>query len=152
MRMKGNRMKKLINQYIHRMVKACDNGSYLSDEGLVAGDLVLAGDVVIGGQLTGNLKVKGHATLLDTALIHGCIYSQSLQVSGHVVGDILSEDVKLMPDAVVMGSIRTSCLAIEEGAKFNGLCRVGAWPVPEKVDDLFTFEVPYVDSQVELTT
>ena len=152
MRMKGRNMKKLINNYINGIVKACHNGSYLSDEGLVVGDLVLAGDVVIGGQLTGNLKVKGNAILLDTALVHGCIYSQSLQVSGHVVGDILSEDVKLMPDAVVMGNIRTSCLAIEEGAKFNGLCGVGVWPVPDKVDDLFTFEVPYVDSEVELTT
>jgi cytoskeletal protein CcmA (bactofilin family) len=98
---------------------------------------VIGNDFTIEGQqitirCKGSLRVNGniHADLHsrrlvvgETAVIHGAIAAENVEVLGKVHGTILGQRVKLRASADVEGDVHSQLLEIEQGASFDGRSR-----------------------------
>lgn len=90
------------------------------------GTLTSESDVRISGRVDGTLEVKGKVIVAQEGSVEGEIRAASLDVAGRVNGEIdVEERVVLKSSAVIEGNIQTARLVVEEGAEFNGTCRMG---------------------------
>ena len=85
------------------------------------GKLSFKDTVRIDGSFTGEIRSENTLIVGETGEIQASVHSKSVLVSGTVVGDITaSHKVVLHKTARVQGNLSTPCLAVEEGAVFNG--------------------------------
>lgn len=90
------------------------------------GTLKSESDVRISGRVEGTLEIKGKVIVAQEGNVEGEIKAASLDVAGRVNGEIdVEERVVLKSSAVIEGNIQTARLVMEEGAEFNGTCRMG---------------------------
>jgi excisionase family DNA binding protein len=79
----------------------------------------------INGRFEGNLKTKGNLIIGEEATVFADIEGENIVISGRVKGKVKSTSViTLTPTATLDGEIETPKLCIQEGAVFNGRCRV----------------------------
>ena len=91
----------------------------------VKGDVESNSDFRIDGQLNGKMDIKGKVVIGASGQILGDIICQTLEISGHITGNIrAAELVSLKATARMNGEIITRKLAIEPGAIFSGTCRM----------------------------
>ncbi len=92
----------------------------------IVGEVDAAGNIRIDGKIKGNIKCKSKVVTGKGSLIDGNVYAQNAEIEGDVTGVLeISELLILKSSAVVHGDIRAGKLIIENGAKFNGSCRMG---------------------------
>ena len=92
----------------------------------IVGDIDAAGNMRIDGKIKGNIKCKSKVVTGKGSTIDGNIYAQNAEIEGDIIGLLeISEVLILKPTAVVQGDIRTAKLVVENGARFNGSCRMG---------------------------
>lgn len=92
----------------------------------ITGDIDAAGNMRIDGKIKGNIKCKSKVVTGKGSLIDGNIYAQNAEIEGDITGLLeIAEMLILKPTAVVHGDIRTTKLVVENGAKFNGSCKMG---------------------------
>ncbi len=90
------------------------------------GTLKSESDIRISGRVDGTLEVKGKVIVAQEGSVEGEIRAASLDVAGRVNGEVdVEERVVLKSSAVIEGNIQTGRLVVEEGAEFNGTCRMG---------------------------
>lgn len=113
--------------------------------GFVGGGTVLSGEAVFKGMLRVDGHLTGRVTSENGTLIVSSggqvdadINVAAAKINGTVNGDVVArERLELGRTAQVYGDIRTPILVIEEGAIFEGGCRMKTVePAPEKRDDL----------------
>lgn len=96
---------------------------------LLTGDLEATGNVRVEGKVAGNVISKAKAILGQSSEVTGDIIAQNADLEGEIKGNIrVSDTLTLKPTAVIHGDIVTNKLIVEAGAKFNGLCKMGAAP------------------------
>jgi excisionase family DNA binding protein len=79
----------------------------------------------INGKFEGTLTTKGTLFIGESALVNSDIVGESIAIAGHVTGKIrASRLVNLTHSAQVVAEIETPKLSIEEGAVFNGKCKM----------------------------
>jgi cytoskeletal protein CcmA (bactofilin family) len=85
------------------------------------GELSFSGAVRVDGFFEGEI-VRGEVLIIgEGGRVNGEIRVGTLQVSGHVQGNITAtQRVELLASSRVTGTIRTPCLVIWKGAVFNG--------------------------------
>jgi cytoskeletal protein CcmA (bactofilin family) len=89
------------------------------------GDLHLEGSGRIDGKVEGKIKAKGTLTLGEEGIVASEIEGDTVIVGGKVEGKIIGrQKVELVKSSVVNADVVTPCLSIEEGAQFNGSCRM----------------------------
>lgn len=99
----------------------------------IVGDVDAAGNIRIDGKIKGNIKCKSKVVTGKGSVIDGNIYAQNAEIEGDITGILeISEILILKPTAVVQGDIRTGKLIVENGARFNGTCRMGETVVESK--------------------
>ncbi len=99
----------------------------------IVGDVDAAGNIRIDGKIKGNIKCKSKVVTGKGSVIDGNIYAQNAEIEGDITGILeISEILILKPTAVVQGDIRTGKLIVENGARFNGTCRMGETVVEGK--------------------
>jgi len=105
-----------------------NNSSNIIGKGTsLEGNLNTAGNLRIEGKMVGAITTKAKLVLGATSWVKGNIIAQNAEVGGEVEGTIeVSGLLTLKPTAVVQGELITNKLVIEEGAKFNGKCKMGA--------------------------
>ena len=85
------------------------------------GKLSFKDTVRIDGCFSGEIRSENTLIVGETGEIQASVHSKSVLVSGTVVGDITaSQKVVLHKTARVQGNLATPCLAVEDGAVFNG--------------------------------
>lgn len=85
------------------------------------GKLSFKDTVRIDGCFTGEIRSENTLIVGESGEIQAAVHSKCVLVSGTVVGDITaSQKIVLHKTARVQGNLATPCLAIEEGAVFNG--------------------------------
>ncbi|CDG49359.1 bactofilin family protein [Cardinium endosymbiont of Bemisia tabaci] len=90
------------------------------------GNIQTTGNLRIEGKVTGGIKAKAKVVLSHTAQIEGNIVAQNAEIGGEVKGSIeVIELLVLKSTAMVWGDIVTSKLVFEEGACFDGKCKMG---------------------------
>lgn len=92
---------------------------------IIKGDLIANGDIRIDGTLTGTIKSKGKVVIGSTGNIEGEINCQSADISGNIKATInVTELLILKSTSDYTGDMIVGKLAIENGAKFSGTCKM----------------------------
>jgi cytoskeletal protein CcmA (bactofilin family) len=94
----------------------------------ISSGLTFVGKIAGKGTLTifGHLEGEVQASIVqisDGAQVDGNILAEELTIGGRVKGTIRANRVKLKSTAVVDGDIFHQSIAIEENARFQGVCR-----------------------------
>src|SRR5258708_31556864 len=95
----------------------------------VVGTLISSGDLTIEGNVSGDIRAKGHVTVNQGGKIDGNLYAEQITVRGNVEGGVFAKTVHLGSTCRLKGDILHAQLAIEEGAFFDGNCRHAENPV-----------------------
>jgi cytoskeletal protein CcmA (bactofilin family) len=105
-----------------------DRGSFFQ------GDLSFEETFRIDGRFEGTIKSGAELILGDGAEVVGEIEVARLSVNGSLKGTVRArERVELHPRARVEADLTTPILKIEEGAVFEGTCRMGERPAANVV-------------------
>ena len=92
----------------------------------VNGDLETSGNIRIEGKMIGNLTTKLKLIISHSSEVGGNVTAQNADVEGIINGNIeVSEILCLKTTAVINGDISTNKLIVEDGAVFNGDCKMG---------------------------
>jgi cytoskeletal protein CcmA (bactofilin family) len=99
----------------------------------VSGDAEFKGMLRIDGRFTGRVRSeKGSLIVSAGGVVEANIEVASAKINGTVKGDITATGrVEFGRSARVHGNIQTPALVIEEGALFEGSCRMQTRPKPE---------------------
>jgi cytoskeletal protein CcmA (bactofilin family) len=99
--------------------------AFLGEGTQFKGVLSFAGAVRIDGHLEGEIVGEELLIIGEPAQVKAEIEVGTLVVSGRVQGAITArERVELLKPSRVIGTIRTPCLVVAEGAVFNGNCEM----------------------------
>ena len=83
-------------------------------------------DIRIGGILNGTLETQSKVIITEQGYVSGDIVCQNADIAGKVSGDVLGKNkVTLRKKAVLDGNVTAKILVVEEGAKVDGLCKMG---------------------------
>jgi cytoskeletal protein CcmA (bactofilin family) len=97
-----------------------DKGSHLQ------GDLVFEEAFRIDGKFHGKIRSGSELILGDSAEVEGEIDVGRLSVNGSLKGTVRAKErIELHARARVEADLSTPVLKIEEGARFDGTCRMG---------------------------
>ncbi len=93
---------------------------------IIKGEINSAVDIRIDGSVEGTIFSKGKVVVGEKGVVNGEIKASNIDVMGDVKGNIISVNtLSLKASGVINGDISTQTLIIEQGAKFNGNCKMG---------------------------
>ncbi len=79
----------------------------------------------INGTFEGGLDTKGNLTIGENASVKAHIKGEAVIIAGSVYGNIdASRSLKLVAPARVLGDVKAPVISIQEGAIFEGKCRM----------------------------
>lgn len=91
----------------------------------IEGDLEIQGDVRLDGQIEGKVIGTATVTVSEKATVKANIHAPTVVVDGSVRGELHARDrLELHRTAKVTGALRAPRLRIDEGALFEGECRM----------------------------
>lgn len=89
------------------------------------GVMISAGDIRIDGNFFGKIFSKGKIVLGDGAVVEGDILCHNADISGRFSGKMTVEDLlTLTRTSDFKGMLNTAHICIEEGADYNGICKM----------------------------
>ncbi len=93
----------------------------------VNGNIETFGNIRVEGKINGNVTTKSKASLGQSCEMKGDLLALNAVIEGNIKGTVeVAELLILKPTAVIDGDIITNKFIVEEGAKFNGGCKMGA--------------------------
>ncbi len=109
---------------------------------VLTGDLKSDADIRIDGKIKGSVSTKGKLVIGASGIIDGNVTCQNAYIEGRVNGKVTAAELLILAEtAYVDGDISIKKLAIEDGAKFNGRCIMGA-PTVVNMDTTVQSEQP----------
>jgi cytoskeletal protein CcmA (bactofilin family) len=104
-----------------RSPSAAPARTYVAPGSHIDGSIAGEAEVLVDGSLTGNVELKGRFVLGRRGRIEADVVAQSVQVSGHVKGDIrASEKIEVLSSGSVEGDLTAPLVSIAEGGICNG--------------------------------
>jgi cytoskeletal protein CcmA (bactofilin family) len=89
------------------------------------GDFDLTGVLRIDGDFVGTIRTKGRVFIGSNGRAECTMHAGIVTIGGIVRGDIYSSEVvTILSTGMVIGTITTPRLIIEDGVVFNGTCKV----------------------------
>lgn len=83
-------------------------------------------NVRLDGAIHGEVKVDKRLVMGEGSYVQGNIHAQNATIKGKIKGDLHVKDaLHLMDTAVIEGNISARTMIVEEGARYNGACRIG---------------------------
>lgn len=102
-----------------------NSSNVIAKETTIKGDIITYGNIRIEGTVEGTLNSKTKIVIGDSASLKGNIDAKEAEIAGHIKGVVrCSEILYLKKTAVIEGDIYTKQLVIENGAVFNGNCKM----------------------------
>ena len=93
---------------------------------VIEGKFHCSENVRLDGAIHGEVKVDKRFVMGDTSYVQGNIDARDAAIKGKIKGDVLvKEALHLMDSAVIEGNITAKTMGVEEGARYNGSCRIG---------------------------
>lgn len=91
----------------------------------VRGNIRTESNIRIDGVLHGNLETHGRVVIGSTGFIKGEVVCMDADIEGNIEGNIrISNQLCLRATAKVTGNITTGKIVIENGAEFDGNCKM----------------------------
>lgn len=89
------------------------------------GKVITHNDIRISGKVDGEVKADGKVILTNDGFVKGDIFASEADIAGKVEGEIIiSKKLILRQTAVVTGDVSTNTFLVEEGAVFEGACKM----------------------------
>ncbi len=105
--------------------------SIVTEGTVLEGTLHTEGDVQISGRIVGNVTAEARLVVASAGLIDGEVVAAAADVNGDVQGDLeVARHLILRSGAHVEGTVKAGQLVVEDGAVFNGTCRMVPGEVP----------------------
>ncbi|MBR9919193.1 MAG: polymer-forming cytoskeletal protein [Bacteroidetes bacterium] len=83
-------------------------------------------DVRMDGYIKGDVHCAKRLVMGQSGTVKGTIIAGSAVIMGKVEGELTVKDtLHLKATAVINGNIKAKVMTVEEGAEFNGECRIG---------------------------
>ena len=97
-----------------------------------SGNVDTEGSIKILGKVDGDIKAGGDVYIESTSSVAGSIYGSNVYVSGKVKGNIMAKGIlHLQSQARLFGDIEVSSIVTDEGAIFQGGCKMIELPDDE---------------------
>jgi cytoskeletal protein CcmA (bactofilin family) len=91
----------------------------------IKGDISVISSIRIDGVVHGNITCSAKLVLGKSGHVIGNIISEQAEIEGSVQGEIvIQEKLVLKNSCKIDGNIKTEVLVIEEGASFDGICKM----------------------------
>ncbi len=98
----------------------------------IVGSLTSESNIRIDGEITGNVFSAGKVVIGETGYVKGDLSCYESEILGKLEGNVRVDQLLVLKDkAVIHGDIFTNRIQIEEGAIFEGQCKVYG-NIPEK--------------------
>ncbi|MBC7774626.1 MAG: polymer-forming cytoskeletal protein [Phycisphaerae bacterium] len=92
----------------------------------IEGKFACGENVRLDGAIHGEVKVDKRFVMGDGSYVQGNIIALNAAIKGKIKGDIhVKEALHLMDTAVIEGNISAKTMVVDEGARYNGSCRIG---------------------------
>lgn len=93
---------------------------------VIEGKFACNENVRLDGAIHGEVKVDKRFVMGDTSYVQGNIHARDAAIRGKIKGDLyIKEALHLMESAVIEGNISAKTMIVEEGARYNGACKIG---------------------------
>lgn len=98
---------------------------YMGKNVEIKGNVNFEGSGRIDGKIEGKITVKGSIIFGEGAVITSDVEGDTVVVGGKVTGKIIAhQKIQLLRTSVFTGEMTTPALLIEDGAQFNGSCKM----------------------------
>jgi cytoskeletal protein CcmA (bactofilin family) len=98
----------------------------LSKDATFEGKITSKDSVKIDGRLVGEVRSESTIEVGDTGSVEGNITAAHVITAGHIKGAVNARDkVELKGKSRLDGDLVTTRLVIEDGAQFEGMCKMG---------------------------
>lgn len=98
---------------------------YMGKNVEIKGNVNFEGSGRIDGKVEGKITVKGSIIFGDGAVITSDVEGDTVVVGGKVTGRIVAhQKIQLLRTSIFTGDLITPSLLIEDGAQFNGSCKM----------------------------
>ena len=93
---------------------------------LIEGKFSCTENVRLDGTIHGEVQVDKRFVMGDSSVVQGNIRARDAAIKGRIKGDIeVKEALHLLDTAIIEGNITAKTMIVEEGARYNGACRIG---------------------------
>lgn len=91
----------------------------------LVGNISSSSSLLINGRIEGNIRTSEKVTIGPSGSVTGNIICINADIEGRLEGELSVKDkLVLRATAFIIGDIFTSKLQIEQGASFNGMCKM----------------------------
>jgi cytoskeletal protein CcmA (bactofilin family) len=102
-----------------------DKLNRIVDGAQINGNLTLVTSIRIDGVVEGNINCAAKLVLGESGKIVGNVLSQNAEIEGNIEGELfIQERLVLKSTARITGNINAQSVVIEEGAIFDGVCKM----------------------------
>jgi cytoskeletal protein CcmA (bactofilin family) len=99
--------------------------TYIDEGSSIEGKFSFSGVVMLNGRLQGEIVSNDTLVIGEKGVVNASIRGGYVQISGEVVGNVsATERVELCASARVFGDVDAPVVVIEDGAVFEGHCRM----------------------------
>jgi len=107
-------------------IRGGDTNCVVSSGTRVEGDFTATENVRLDGSLKGTLKCEKRLVVGEKGQVEGQVEASEAVIMGTITGDVkISGSLLLQGTAKIFGDITAKYLVVEEGAAYNGQCKVG---------------------------
>lgn len=93
---------------------------------VIEGKFNCSENVRLDGTIMGEVKVEKRLVLGDTGKIEGNVWANHTVVQGFIQGIIhIADTLHLQSTAKIKGTIAAAKMIVDEGAKYEGECKIG---------------------------
>ena len=87
----------------------------------------------LDGQVNGEIDCESRFVMGETGKVVGSVRAAEAEILGEIEGDIMvSGSLNLRSTAKIKGNITAKTMSVDEGATYNGECRIGEF-VSQKI-------------------
>jgi cytoskeletal protein CcmA (bactofilin family) len=104
---------------------AATSMTFIGEGTRIMGDMSVEHDLRVEGSIKGAVSVGGTLVLSITGSIEGDVVSRSASLAGRLLGNVhVQERLMLEEKSVLQGDLHARELVVQEGAIFQGNCRM----------------------------
>jgi cytoskeletal protein CcmA (bactofilin family) len=101
----------------------------ISEGARIKGSIATENDVRVAGTIAGEASSEGKFILTGTGKVDGDVKAADADIAGKVEGELrVANKLILRKSAIITGDIYTKVLLVEEGARFDGACKMSSNP------------------------
>ena len=113
-----------------------DVGSFCGKGVYLEGTLRVEGAIHFDGNIDGKLEVSNTLIVGENGQIKAEVNARNLLNKGEIIGNLhISHESNLQKDSIVKGDINTAHLIIDDGAHFDGNCKMISPPLEETPEE-----------------